>query len=205
MRKTALLTAFLFVLTALATAPYGAKADVQDRLYDFTDAFYLQNGVDPTKIVGRRNGADGRSVFDTPIFSYQRDVRAIATNPAYNQSGAITYWSVMGDLFVDGFTNNAAGQNARQIADNMILYVFPRRDQPNPITLGANRQADIVDMRNATSATTRSGCGSTSGSATPTARSTRPRAARPWPTSSGRTAFPPTARPSSRRSATSTS
>src|SRR5215212_2231708 len=52
----------------------------------------------------------------------------------------------MGDLFVDGFTNDAAGQEAKQIAD--ILYVFPRRDQPNPVTLGANRQADIVDMRN---------------------------------------------------------
>jgi hypothetical protein len=36
---------------------------------------------------------------------------------------------------------------ARQIADNMPLYVFPTRTG-NPIGLGNNRQADIVDMRN---------------------------------------------------------
>jgi hypothetical protein len=142
---------FVFALMALAVpvvAPWGARADVRDRIFDFTDEYFRENGVDATKIQGRVNGADGRSVFDSPFFPFQRNVRMIRTNPAYNHSGAITYWSVMGDLFVDGFTSDAAGQEAKQIADNMILYVFPRRDQPNPVTLGANRQADIVDMRN---------------------------------------------------------
>lgn len=53
----------------------------------------------------------------------------------------------MGDIFVEGFTSDAAGQRARQTADNMLLYVFPTRTG-NPIGLGNNRQADIVDMRN---------------------------------------------------------
>jgi hypothetical protein len=32
---------------ALLAAPVTSKADVQDRLYDFTDAYYLANGVNP--------------------------------------------------------------------------------------------------------------------------------------------------------------
>jgi hypothetical protein len=52
----------------------------------------------------------------------------------------------MGDLFVSSFTKDEAGQRARQIADNMPLYVFPTRTG-NQIGLGNNRQADIVDMR----------------------------------------------------------
>jgi hypothetical protein len=142
----------LFVLPVLLAGilfsmPTPAKADVEDRLYDFTDNFYFQNGVDPSKIVNRRNGTPPGSVFDAPIFPYQRNVRVLATNPAYSDSGKITYWSVMGDIFVEGFTTDAAGRRAKQIADRSILYVFPTRTG-NPIGLGNNRQADIVDLRN---------------------------------------------------------
>jgi hypothetical protein len=124
-----------------------ARADVEDRLFDFTDAYYFQNGVDPSRIVNRRNGTGTASVFDTPFFPYQRNVRVLATNPAYSHSGQITYWSVMGDIFVEGFTNDASGRRAKQIAGRAILYVFPTRSG-NPIGLGNNRQADIVDLRN---------------------------------------------------------
>jgi hypothetical protein len=147
LKKIALLTCALAVLITLAATPRLVQAGVQDRLFDFTDDFYRQNGVDPAQIVNRVNGTAPRSIFDAPIFPYQRNVRALRLNPAYNQSGAPTYWTVMGDIFVAGFTNDAAGQRARQTADNMILYVFPTRTG-NPIGLGNNRQADIVDMRN---------------------------------------------------------
>ena len=146
MKKTTLMTFALAVLFALS-APLSIRADVEDRLYDFTDAYYRQNGVDPTLIQGRRQGVAPRGVIDAPIFLYQRNVRTLQLNPAYNHSGALTYWTVMGDLFVSSFTNDEAGNRARQIADNMPLYVFPTRTG-NPIGLGNNRQADIVDMRN---------------------------------------------------------
>ena len=144
MRKIALLT---LVLATVFATPLLTRADVQDRLFDFTDEYYRQNGVDPTAIVNRRQAVAPRGTFDVPFFPFQRNVRTLQLNPAYNQSGALTYWTVMGDLFVAGFTNDEAGQRARQIADNMPLYVFPTRTG-NPIGLGNNRQADIVDMRN---------------------------------------------------------
>jgi hypothetical protein len=145
MKKIAMLT---FVLAALVALPLIARADVEDRLYDFTDAFYRRNGVNPTKIVGRRNGADGISVIDTPVRGGQRNVRNLLTLPAYNHSGSPVFWSVMGEFFNDGFTNDAAGRRARQIADNMIEYVFVRKDAANQVGLGSLRQSVILDMRN---------------------------------------------------------
>ncbi|MEN3333055.1 MAG: hypothetical protein V7641_2420 [Blastocatellia bacterium] len=140
------LPALIAVFVASSLRP--ARAEIQDRLFDFNDNYYRQNGVDPDKIQGRRNGTDGRSVFDAPYFPYQRNVRALRLNPAYANNGALLYWTVMGDLFVSGFTNDAAGRRAKQIGDSYIEYVFPRRNQPDPVPLGANRQADILDTRN---------------------------------------------------------
>lgn len=144
--------AAFFVAVAMMAAVFipsfiPAHADVEDRIFDFNNAFYFQNGVDPFKIVNRAKGTPPRSTFDAPIFPNQTNVRMRATNPAYSHSGSVTFWSVMGDIFVDGFTNDAAGRRAKQIADRAILYVFPTRTG-NPIGLGNNRQADIVDLRN---------------------------------------------------------
>ena len=147
MKKTTLLTYAMAALLALVASPSIARADAEDRLYDFTDEFYRQNGVDPSKIVGRRQG-DGRlGVFDTPNYSFQRNVRALLTLPAYNHSGNPVYWTVMGELFNDGFTDDEAGRRARQTADNMIEYVFPTKDG-NPVGLGNLRQSVMLDMRN---------------------------------------------------------
>jgi hypothetical protein len=138
---------FLTLLAALAAMPVLIKADVRDRIFDFTDQYYAQNGVDITKIINRRQvTGNGNSVFDTPNFSFQRNVRASRLNPAYSDSGTPTFWAVMGDLNNGGFLNNRAGQRARDIANSYILYVFPTRTG-NPIGLGNNRQADIVDLR----------------------------------------------------------
>jgi hypothetical protein len=147
LKKIALFTYALALLFALVAAPMTARADVQDRLFDFTDDFYRQNGVDPSKISGRRQGVPPLGAIDAPFFSYQRNVRALLTLPAYNHSGSPVYWTVMGELFSDGFTNDAAGQRARQIANNYIEYVFPTIGS-NPVGLGSLRQSVMLDMRN---------------------------------------------------------
>jgi hypothetical protein len=87
LKKITLLTCALAVLITLAVPHRVAQANVQDRLFDFTDDFYKQNGVDPTQIVNRVNGTAPRSIFDSPFFPFQRNVRALRLNPAYNQSG----------------------------------------------------------------------------------------------------------------------
>lgn len=124
-----------------------ARADVEDRLFDFTDAYYWQNGVDPSKIVGRRTGSDGRSVFDTPAFFYQLNVRPTGAIPAYGHNGSIHFFSVLGTLHASSFTNDAAGRRAQRIADSYIEYLFPNRTG-NQISPGNVRQSAVLDLRN---------------------------------------------------------
>jgi len=81
---------------ALLATPLTSKADVEDRLYDFTDAYYLANGVNPALIEGRMEAGTGIAVTDTPIFSFQRNVRALLTLSAYDHSGNINYFTVLG-------------------------------------------------------------------------------------------------------------
>lgn len=134
-------------LATLITLPPAANAKTEDRLYDFTDNYYQQNGIDPTKIAGRRNGSDNASVFDVPFFSYQRNVRALLTLPAYDASGNQRFFTVMGGGTSTLFTNNRAGQRAQNIAESYVEYIFPTRDG-NPIGLGNTRQSNILDTRN---------------------------------------------------------
>lgn len=146
MKKIAL---FILMLATIVSLPTFAKADVRDRLFDFVDQYYWQNGVDPSRIINRRNvnPANTNTVFDTPNFWFQRNVRAARINPAYADNGQPTFWAVMGDIDNSGFTNDEAGRRAREIANRYVLYVFPTRTG-NPIGLGNNRQADIVDLSN---------------------------------------------------------
>ena len=131
---------------ALLAAPAALQADLKDRLFDFTDAYYVQNGVNPAAIGGRMQPGPVGAV-DTPNFGYQRNVRALLTQPAYDASGKAWYFTVLGGLSADSFSANSAGQNARQIADTYKEYVFPRRGT-DPVGLGATRQSVILDMRN---------------------------------------------------------
>lgn len=137
---------FIFMLTVIGIMPTFALAGVEDRLFDFIDQYYYQNGVNAARIAGRRQvTGNGNSIFDSPNFWFQRNVRAQRINPAYSDNGTPTFWAVMGDIDNNGFTNDSAGQTARQIANRYTLYVFPTRTG-NPIGLGNNRQADIVDL-----------------------------------------------------------
>jgi hypothetical protein len=130
---------------ALFAVPSFTKADVDDRLYDFTDAYYRQNGVDPALIVGRMQPGTGTAVNDTPIFSFQRNVRALLTLPAYDHSGDINYFTVLGGISTNAFTANAAGREARAIADSFAEYLFPQAGT-DPIGF-TFRQSALLDMR----------------------------------------------------------
>jgi hypothetical protein len=136
---------FLAVVTLLG-APSLTKAGIQDRLYDFTDAYYQQNGINPAAIDGRRQ-VGPLAAADTPIFPYQRGVRALLTLPNYDHSGNNWFFTVLGGFSTSAFTPDAAGQRARQIADTSIEYVFPRQGT-DPVGLGALRQSVMLDMRN---------------------------------------------------------
>lgn len=114
-------------------------------LFDFTDAYYRANGVDPAQLVGRRSGADGISVPATAPDSAHRGVRSLFTLPAYDTSGGEWFFTVMADLGPTAFTNNSAGRAAKALADSAKVYVFPTKDG-DQLGVGNNRQADMIDL-----------------------------------------------------------
>jgi hypothetical protein len=131
---------------ALLAAPFVSKADIEDRLYDFTDAYYLQNGVNPALIEGRMEAGTGIAVNDSPIFNFQRNVRALLTLAAYDHSANINYFTVLGGISADAFTADTAGRKARAIADSFTEYLFPQAGT-DPIGF-TFRQSSLLDMRN---------------------------------------------------------
>ena len=127
--------------------PVVAAASIFDRVYDFTDAYYRANGVDPAKINGRRQAPSAQAVVDTPNFSYQRNVRMVSTTAGYGASGSPMFFVVLGGNSADLFTKDAAGQKAQAIADSYAEYIFPRRGA-NPVGIPNGRQAFVHQNNN---------------------------------------------------------
>jgi hypothetical protein len=142
----------LGLVTGAAAAPAGAVTTGDDEpgddfpLFDFTDKFYKRNGIKVEALVGRRNGADGLSVVDNSPDRIHRDVRVTFTLPAYDLNGDTLFWTVNSDLAPNPFTNNKAGREARELAEESPVYVFPIRGG-DPLGVGNNRQANMIDMR----------------------------------------------------------
>jgi hypothetical protein len=126
----------------------GGSTATGDRapIFDFSDAFYRTNGIDPAKLVGRRSGTDGLSVPAKAPDANHRDVRVLFTLPAYDTSGKRWFFTVLSDLAPNPFTPNAAGRTAQQLAEASPVYVFPTLTG-DPLGVGNSRQADLIDMR----------------------------------------------------------
>jgi hypothetical protein len=144
MKNAALLLASVASALALTSV---ASASVKDRLYDFTDDYYRANGIDPLKLGGRKQAPSPSAVVDKPNFPWQRDVRVIGTSGGYAANGSPSFFAVMAGFGPDGFTNDAAGKKARQIADSFAEYLFPSQGT-DPIGLGSLRQSVVLDTTN---------------------------------------------------------
>lgn len=139
------LSAIFFAQMAQAQTDIFPIASVDKRPFDFSDKFYEKNGINPAQIVNKRNGADRFSIFDMAPSNEHSNVRVKVTMPAYDQYGNLQYWYLLGEIFQTGFAEGRTGQAARRVADRYKIYVFPKASG-NPLALGNNRQADIVDL-----------------------------------------------------------
>jgi hypothetical protein len=115
--------------------------------HDFTNAYYAANGVVGRSIINRRTGSDGLSVFGNSSNPFHRNIRVIATLPAYDQNGGMIFWYPLGDVAYDGFTLDEAGWKAQQIADLYPLYVFPDSRLQDFRIFNTTRQAALMDNR----------------------------------------------------------
>ncbi len=114
--------------------------------FDFSDSFYLENGINPAAVVGRPTGNPPASIIDNtengPDFN---NVRILQANAAYDHSGHLIFFYVPGILFENAFLENSAGDEAFQIAEKYKVYEFPRATNP-PGAVFPKRQDLIADL-----------------------------------------------------------
>ncbi len=113
--------------------------------FDFSDAFYRANGINPANIQMRVNGMDGNSVIDNHVPGPDfRDVRIINTTGGTDNNGNLLYYVITGVLFPDAFTKNDAGRAAMATATKSRAFIFPKASgdplSPDP----SNRRQDNV-------------------------------------------------------------
>jgi len=113
--------------------------------FDFNDAFYVQNGIDPARLivrVGTPNRPQNVWVVDNFNTDPTRNnIRVKETASAFDIDGNLNYFNVFAVLNVDAFLDNPDGVRARTIADSFRAIFFPKtprlpNNDPGPVSLG---------------------------------------------------------------------
>ncbi len=124
--------------------------------FDFSDAFYTNNGINPANILDRVNGTCPTS--DMPACSVvdnsntdpdRRGIRVLSTTGGFDHEGNPLYYVIDGFVNPNTFTNDAAGQKAMAIAEFFTAYIFPKASgDPLSPALSNRRQDNVFDTRN---------------------------------------------------------
>jgi hypothetical protein len=120
--------------------------------FDFSNSFYLANGIDPSKIQDRVGSSTSASAFvvdDSNTDPTRTDIRITETTGGFNHEGNVLYYTINGFVNPDTFTNDAAGQKALAIAESFTAYIFPKASgDPFSPALSNRRQDNVFDTRN---------------------------------------------------------
>jgi hypothetical protein len=119
--------------------------DTRINPHDFTNFYYWTNGIVGKSIIGRPTGSDGLSIFSNSSNPVHRNIRVIATLPAYDENAGMLFWYSLGKIGNDAFTPDKNGWQAKQTADLFPIYVFPDRRLQDPRIFVTARQAALMD------------------------------------------------------------
>lgn len=104
----------------------------QAPMFDFNDDFYKENGIQPGAIL-RRVGTEDRPAEvwteDETSDPTRRDIRILEHTGGWDASGNLIYYTVQGMVSPETFTDDAAGEQARQIANDFRAFLFPKVDE----------------------------------------------------------------------------
>src|SRR5262249_53012741 len=115
--------------------------------FDFSNAYYLANGIDPSHILNRVGGPTSASAFKVDNSNpdpTRTNIRITETTGGFDRAGTPLYYTINGFVTPSTFTNDAAGQNARQIAEKFEAYIFPKASGDPLSPALANRRQDNV-------------------------------------------------------------
>jgi hypothetical protein len=120
--------------------------------FDFSNSFYLANGINPSKILNRVGTSTPASAFvaepSSPDANHS-NIRITETTGGFNHEGNPLYYTINGFVNPDTFTNDAAGQKAMQTAEFFTAYIFPKASgDPFSPALSNRRQDNVFDTRN---------------------------------------------------------
>jgi hypothetical protein len=120
--------------------------------FDFSNSFYLANGIDPSKLLQRVGTTGSASAFVTESSApdaNHSNIRITETTGGFNHEGNVLYYTINAFVTPSTFTNDAAGQQARQIAEKFTAYIFPKANgDPFSPALSNRRQDNVFDTRN---------------------------------------------------------
>jgi hypothetical protein len=130
----------VFVFTSLLTSHAQDGTALADELrpFDFSDKYYQVNGIHPSTLIGRKNGADKASVFDFSTDPKFTNVRITETRPAYSADGTTIFWNLYGGATKASLTDENGG-DAYNLAEAYPVYVFP-----STTVKSAERQAVMI-------------------------------------------------------------
>jgi len=126
------------------------------RPFDFSDAFYLQHGINPANILNRVNGTcpasdmPSCSVVDNSNTDPDRsNIRVLSTTGGFDHEGNPLFYDINGMVTPSTFTNDAAGKTAMDTANFFSAYIFPKASgSPLSPALSNRRQDNVFDTRN---------------------------------------------------------
>jgi len=124
--------------------------------FDFSDAFYSQNGIKPANILNRVNGTcpandmPSCSVVDNSNTNPdRRNIRVLSTTGGFDHEGNPLYYNIFGMVNPNTFTKDAAGVKAMNTANFFSAYIFPKaHGDPLSPALSNRRQDNVFDTRN---------------------------------------------------------
>ena len=124
--------------------------------FDFSNAYYLSNGINPANILNRVDGTCPAN--DKPACSVvdnsntdpnRRNIRVRSTTGGFNHEGNPLYYNIFGMVMPNTFTNDDAGRKAMATANFFSAYIFPKASgDPLSPDLPNRRQDNVFDTRN---------------------------------------------------------
>lgn len=119
--------------------------------FEFSDAFYLANGVNPSNLTDRLDGSlDDRSSLQASPHQDFKDVRIHEITGGFDHSGDVLYYTVNAKVFIEDFTDDPEGAEALAIANSFRAFIFPKKDGGLPLSPAPpnRRQDNVFDTRN---------------------------------------------------------
>ena len=155
-RFAALVLVILTVSFGKSWAEDGQKTNAPP--FDFTDQYYRDHGIDPSKILQRVGTSTNNSLNWTvcqagdpaPCPNTDQDrnqTRILQTTGGFAYDGSLLYYSIFGFVMPSTFTADSAGDGARQIANERMAFIFPIRHADGTYILSpalSNRRQDNI-------------------------------------------------------------